>query len=145
MLVRTISPGGDFRLGPRLWLRESEPLDFSHLARVLRTELWIIVGALVPLLELVICWIAGVNLNDALVGAVWASAAVILITEVTAAIRSGQEGLDLVREIVIGAMFGLVIVARNCSRQSGSIAMIPRPVVSSCMPRCPTRTIRPSA
>src|ERR1700749_767282 len=58
-------------------LVEGEPLTLSGVGRTLAQGLMVVAGAAVPLLVLVICWIAGVDLGSAVTAGIWSSAVMI--------------------------------------------------------------------
>jgi hypothetical protein len=92
-------------------LDHSEPLTLAGAARTLAHEVMIIVGAAVPLLTLLICWAAGVRLTSAVTAAVWTAAAMIVIVEVVAGARAGLSAGALLAQAVVGALFGLLVIA----------------------------------
>lgn len=91
-------------------LRESEPLELSGLVRTMASELTILLGALGPLLSLLVCWAVGASLGTAVSVAIWTSAAVILLIEVIAGIRAEQSGHDLLLQSLLGAVLGLLVI-----------------------------------
>lgn len=92
-------------------LEHGEPLRLQTLRRTLAHELTIIVGAAVPLLALLICWLAGATLGSAVTVAIWTSVVVIVAVEVTAGVRAELTGRELMTQIAFGALFGLLVVA----------------------------------
>lgn len=71
----------------------------------------LLVGGALPVAVLVAFWIAGGSLDHALTGAVWAVVASLILIEWTAAKRERLVGLDIVRQTVVGAALGMLIVA----------------------------------
>lgn len=92
-------------------LAQHKPLTLHDLAHTLAGELMILAGAAVPLLVLIICWIAGVVLADAVTAAVWTSAVMIVIVEVLAGIRARLSGRQLVVQAALGTLFGFIVIA----------------------------------
>jgi hypothetical protein len=92
-------------------LERKQPLTLGGLACALADELPIVAGAAIPLLALLICWVAGVHLTDAVTAAIWTSAAMIVIVEVVAGVRAELVAGAMVAQTAIGAFFGLLVIA----------------------------------
>lgn len=92
-------------------LAHKQPLTLRALARTLVQGLTIVVGAGIPLLVVVICWAAGVQLSTAVAAAVVASAAMIMLEEVVAGVRAELSTQALVAQTAVGALFGLMVIA----------------------------------
>ena len=92
-------------------LAQHKPLTLADLAHTLAGELMILAGAAVPLLVLVICWIAGVALGDAVTAAIWSSAVMIVLVEVFAGIRARLSGRELIVQAALGTLFGFLVIA----------------------------------
>jgi hypothetical protein len=92
-------------------LRESEPLRFQEFRRTALKEAWLLPGAGVPLLALLICWVIGTSLSTAVNAAVWTSAGMVLVLEITAGVRAGESGRDLAVDTAVGALLGLLVIA----------------------------------
>jgi hypothetical protein len=94
-------------------LRNEEALSLAGFGRAARQEAWLLPGAGVPLLAVLICWAVGALLSTAVSAAVWTSAGMVVVLELAGGIRAGESGLDLVVETGVGALLGaLVIVLR---------------------------------
>ncbi|MBV8942128.1 MAG: hypothetical protein JO240_10370 [Solirubrobacterales bacterium] len=91
-------------------LREGAPLEFESFLHTMRDELAIVTGGAAPLLALVISWIAGASLSTAVRVAVYATAAVILIVEVVAAVAAERKGGALVAQILLGVFLGFLLI-----------------------------------
>jgi hypothetical protein len=74
-------------------------------------ELWLLAGAAVPLVPLLAWWAAGGFLQNAVSAAVWTSAAMIVVIEVVAALRAQLSGRELIGQIALGALLGLLVIA----------------------------------
>ena len=74
-------------------------------------ELAVSEGALVPLLVMIGCWIAGVDLYNGIRLAIWCSAAVIVLAEVVIGVRSEQHGRELAVSAFLGIVFGLLVIS----------------------------------
>lgn len=86
-------------------------LTRSHLLTALVNELTILIGAVMPVLALVICWILGASLSTAVLAAVLTSAVIIVTIEVLAGVRADLSGRQLFLQALIGALLGLPIIA----------------------------------
>jgi hypothetical protein len=91
-------------------IEHSEPFSYADLARTARRELTMLVGPVVPLLLILVCWAAGVTLASAVLAAVWTSAAMIVAAEIVIGVRAELTGRDLVRQTVVGAALGLLVI-----------------------------------
>jgi hypothetical protein len=91
-------------------LDHEEPLKLSTLGRTVVLESWLLVGAGVPLVAILLCWALGASLSTAVTVAVWTSAAMVLILEAAVGVRAGEKGRDLAMQIAVGAAFGLMVI-----------------------------------
>ncbi len=92
-------------------LEHGEHFDFPAFGRSARHELTVLLGAGVPVVALLVSWIAGASLNTGVSIAVWASVAAIIAIEIVIGVRSGLTGRELVVQSALGALLGLLIVA----------------------------------
>jgi len=90
---------------------EGLPFTISGFWRSAQHELAVSEGAMVPVLVLVGCWIAGVQLHNGIRFAIWGSAAVIVLAEVAIGIRSDQHGRELAVSAALGVVFGLAVIS----------------------------------
>jgi hypothetical protein len=65
----------------------------------------------VPVLPLLIWWIAGGTLSDAVTAAVWTSAGMVVVYEVVAGLRAELSGKEMAAQIAIGATLGVLVIA----------------------------------
>jgi hypothetical protein len=96
-------------LGRRLM--RAEHLSARSLGRTLIHDWAIIVGAAVPLLALVLCWVAGAARETAVTVSLWTVIVTVILLELIAAIRSRATPLELAVEVGVGATMGLAILA----------------------------------
>lgn len=89
---------------------EGERLTRAGIRWILRWELPILVGAIPPLLAVLIAWAAGAGLGTAITIALWISAATILVAEVIAGRQAKLSGRELVLQALVGAAFGVLIL-----------------------------------
>ena len=92
-------------------VRRGEALTPGSLGRMLRWELPILAGASPPLLAVLIAWAAGATLGSAIDIALWTGVATIIAVEVAAGIQADLSGRRLLIQAVVGAAFGLLILA----------------------------------
>jgi hypothetical protein len=92
-------------------LKEREPARFSALWRIIGEQVYILIGAAIPLLALLVDWAFGVSLDTAVLTALITAAVIIVLLELAAGLRSKQSGLELVMQTLFGAVLGLLIIA----------------------------------
>jgi hypothetical protein len=73
-------------------------------------ELPILTGGALPLIVLIILWIAGASLTTALTWAVYSCAIVIVLVEIGAGIATHLRGWHLAGQIAFGALLGLLVI-----------------------------------
>jgi hypothetical protein len=91
-------------------LRAAEKLTLAGLVRTMAGESWIMLGAAIPLLTLVIWWAAGAQLTAAVSAAIWTSAGMVTIIEVVAGLRADLSGHELVAQASLGVLLGLLVI-----------------------------------
>jgi hypothetical protein len=89
---------------------EGERLTRAGIWWMLRWELPILIGALPPLVAVLIAWPAGAALGTAITIAVWTAAVTILVTEVVAGLLAELSGRELALQAVFGTAFGVLIL-----------------------------------
>ena len=92
-------------------LQTGDQLTLSGLWQMMVRELWILIGAVVPLAAVLICWVAGSSLTQAVIVAEWAAAGIIMATEVAIGVRAELSGGKLLAQAGMGALLGLLVVA----------------------------------
>jgi hypothetical protein len=92
-------------------LMEREPARFAVLWRIMGEQVWILFGAGIPLLALLVDWALGVSLETAVVTALITAAVVVMLLEVAAGVRAKQTGPELLLQTLFGAVLGLLIIA----------------------------------
>jgi hypothetical protein len=95
-------------LGRRLELQER--LSAATLMRALAHDWAIMRGAALPLLALVLAWIAGAALATAVTAALWSAIASLIAFELFAGIRSRATPSELVLEVGVGGAMGVAIL-----------------------------------
>jgi hypothetical protein len=91
-------------------LRSGGRLTARGLLATMLRELPILVGAAIPLVTLLLCWIAGTGLSAAVLAAVWTSAGIILTIELAAGLRGRLRGRQLLSQALVGAFLGSLII-----------------------------------
>jgi hypothetical protein len=92
-------------------LAEGERMTVSGLGRTMGAEAAILIGAAVPLAEILIWWALGQRLTSAVTVAVWTAAGLIVVTELVIARRAELTGRDLIAQVSMGATLGLIVIA----------------------------------
>lgn len=92
-------------------MRRKEGLNLRALARTARSEAWLLPGAGVPLLAVLIGWIAGASLDTSVTAAVWTSAGMVMVFEVGFAVRADAPGREIAVQAAVGAVLGLLVIA----------------------------------
>jgi predicted DNA repair protein MutK len=91
-------------------LRSGARLTLGRLGRTMLYELPLLVGATIPLGTLLICWVAGTRLSAAVIAALWTSAAIVVMIELSAGVRGRLAARQLVAQALIGALLGALVI-----------------------------------
>lgn len=91
-------------------LRSGARLTARGLLATMLRELPILIGAAIPLVTLLVCWIAGAGLSAAIIAAVWTSAAIVFAIEIAAGVRGRLPGRQLLAQALVGALLGSLII-----------------------------------
>jgi hypothetical protein len=91
-------------------MRREEELSLRALARTGRSEAWLLPGAGVPLLAVLIGWTVGASLDTAVSAAVWVSAGMVMVFEVGFAIRADAPAREIAVQAAVGALLGLLVI-----------------------------------
>jgi hypothetical protein len=92
-------------------IKRAEKLRFTAFGRTMVHQLWILLGAAIPLLTLLVWWAAGSRLTTAVTAAIWSAAAVLGLVELAAALRAHLTGRELIAQIGLGLVLGLLVIA----------------------------------
>lgn len=87
-----------------------ERLTRAGIRWMLRWELPILVGAVPPLVGVLIAWAAGAGLGTAITIALWIGAATILVAEVIAGRQAELPRRELALQALVGTAFGVLIL-----------------------------------
>jgi hypothetical protein len=87
-----------------------ERLTTRRVLHTAREDVPILIGAIIPLVAVLIWWAGGASLSAAVAAAVWTSAAMIVVIEFTAGVRAGDRGRSLLAQTCGGALLGSLVV-----------------------------------
>jgi membrane protein YqaA with SNARE-associated domain len=92
-------------------IEEGEPLTTTALFGSMLHEVWILVGAAIPVIPLLIWWIAGGSLANADTAAIWTAAGMVVVYEVIAGLRAELKAKEMVVQLALGATLGVLIIS----------------------------------
>ncbi len=92
-------------------LEHEQRFKWGGFARTAADQLRLLIGSLPPLIAVLIVWATGGSLSLAVQVGVEVAAATIVITELVSGIRADLRGKALVRQTLVGAVFGLMVIA----------------------------------
>ena len=92
-------------------IEEGERLTSSALVGSMLHEIWILVGAAIPVIPLLIWWVAGGSLADADTAAIWTAAGMVVVYEVIAGLRAELSAKEMAVQLALGATLGVLIIA----------------------------------
>jgi membrane protein YqaA with SNARE-associated domain len=90
--------------------KHDAPLKLDGLLETMGQELSILLGASVPLLALLVCWLAGVTLETAVTIATWTSAAMVVVIELWVGLRERLAPRDFAAQTALGMLLGLLVI-----------------------------------
>lgn len=91
-------------------LRSGAQLTVGRLVRTMLEELPLLAGATIPLATLLICWAAGTRLSAAVIAALWTSAAIVVLIELTAGVRGRLAARQFIAQALVGALLGALVI-----------------------------------
>ena len=91
-------------------LRSGAQLTVGRLVRTMVEELPLLAGATIPLATLLICWAAGTRLSVAVIAALWTSAAIVVMIELSAGVRGHLAARQFIAQALIGALLGSLVI-----------------------------------
>jgi hypothetical protein len=86
-------------------------LTVGILGRALKREWAIVEGGAIPLVALIIAWVAGASQEGAVTVALWSTVAALVGFELAAAVRSDATPGELALDVSVGLAMGLAIIA----------------------------------
>lgn len=91
-------------------IEEGERLTTTALIGSMLHEVWILVGAAIPVIPLLLWWVAGGSLADADTAAVWTAAGMVVVYEVIAGLRAELTAKEMAVQLALGATLGVLII-----------------------------------
>jgi hypothetical protein len=91
--------------------RDGKPFAARDLLDTMLHELWILAGAALPLVAVLISWAVGAGLASAIDSASWAAAGAIVIIEIVAGAQAELTGAALALQAAVGTALGLLVLA----------------------------------
>jgi hypothetical protein len=91
-------------------LEEEQGASLLLLGSAAVHELTVLYGALVPLVSLLVFWVAGATLETAVLWSIIVADVAIIGAEVFIGIRAGLKGLELLGQVIIGAVLGVLVL-----------------------------------
>ena len=92
-------------------LREGQPLTLQGSLSAMAEWSLIPVGAILPLIALLIAWAFGAQLTGAVSAGIWTAAGSLVVIELAAGIRASHSWPELLFQATAGSLLGLGIVA----------------------------------
>ncbi len=92
-------------------VKEQAAFTYGGMLATARRELTVVIGAAGPLVVLIFFWVSGASLGAAVSAAIWTSAAIVIVLELVIGVRAELTGRELVRQTVVGAILGLLVLA----------------------------------
>lgn len=92
-------------------IEEGKRLTTNALVSSMLHEVWILVGAAIPVIPLLIWWVAGGSLANADNAAIWTAAGMVVVYEVIAGLRAELTAKEMVVQLALGATLGVLIIS----------------------------------
>jgi membrane protein YqaA with SNARE-associated domain len=92
-------------------IEEGERLTTTALIGSMLHEVWILVGAAIPVIPLLLWWVAGGSLADADTAAIWTAAGMVVVYEVIAGLRAELTAKEMAVQLALGATLGVLIIS----------------------------------
>ena len=92
-------------------IEEGERLTTTALVNSMLHEVWILVGAAIPVIPLLIWWVTGGSLANADTAAIWTAAGMVVVYEVIAGLRAELTAKEMVVQLALGATLGVLIIS----------------------------------
>jgi small-conductance mechanosensitive channel len=91
-------------------IERQQRFEYEGLARTAISEVTMLIGAVPELLAVLIVWALGDSLEQAIRVGVIVAALTIVVTEFVTGLRADLRGRELVRQTLVGAVFGVLII-----------------------------------
>jgi hypothetical protein len=92
-------------------VKEQVAFTYGDMLATARHEMTVVIGAAGPLVVLILLWVFGASLGAAVSAAIWTSAGIVVVLEIVIGVRAELTGRELVRQTVVGAILGLLVIA----------------------------------
>jgi membrane protein YqaA with SNARE-associated domain len=92
-------------------IEEGERLTTNALVNSMLHEVWILAGAAIPVLPLLIWWVAGGSLAAADTAAIWTAAGMVVVYEVVAGLSAELTAKEMAVQLALGATLGVLIIS----------------------------------
>jgi hypothetical protein len=89
------------------------PLSADRLGTLIRDEVAVLKGGVVPVLALLLAWVAGASLGTAITVTVYACAGTLVAAELLAGVRAHLAIPALILQTAFGACLGIAVLALN--------------------------------
>jgi membrane protein YqaA with SNARE-associated domain len=90
---------------------EGQRLTRAGVIHSARHEAWILAGGALPVLPILIWWVAGGKLTNAVTAGIWTAAGMILVYELIAGLRADLTAREMVVQTAVGATLGVLVIA----------------------------------
>jgi hypothetical protein len=90
---------------------DHKPFTYKGWMIMATRELTVLIGAGIPLVVLLGCWVFGASLNTAVVAATWTAAGIVVVTELIIGLGADLKGKELVRQTGVGMLLGFMVLA----------------------------------
>jgi membrane protein YqaA with SNARE-associated domain len=90
---------------------EGQRLTRAGVIHSARHEAWILAGGALPVLPILIWWVAGGKLTNAVTAGIWTAAGMIVVYELVAGLRADLTAWELAVQTAVGATLGVLVIA----------------------------------
>ena len=91
-------------------VREGRRLTMASFVWTMVHEVPLLAGAAVPLVTVLLAWVLGSALQNALLIALWVDVGAIVAVQIVAGVRAELSGSELLGQVVVGAALGVLIL-----------------------------------
>jgi membrane protein YqaA with SNARE-associated domain len=90
---------------------EGQRLTRAGVIHSARHEAWILAGGVLPVLPILIWWVAGGKLTNAVTAGIWTAAGMIVVYELVAGLRADLTAWEMALQTAVGATMGVIVIA----------------------------------
>jgi hypothetical protein len=91
-------------------LEQKEGASLLLLGRAALHEMTVLYGATIPLISLLVFWVAGATLDTAVTWSIYVADITIIVAEIIIGIEAGLTGLALIGQVALGAVLGVLVL-----------------------------------